>query len=374
MPSSEHHVADRLTEWAPVLYVDPPTSVVTAYRNPGLETSTTLRVLRPGLAQLTPVVLPGMRRPGMVRVTEELVRHRIRSAIRRLGGHAAVRVLASDLPLFERRGAERRVLFATDDFVAGAELMGLPTDQIRHNEARLADTSDLVIAISEPLAEKWRAVGCRVVLVPNGCDTERFAQTDSAPWPEDVHLRKPIAGYAGLINDRIDVELLEAIAVRGRSVLLVGPVTRTFDAHRLDALLGQPSVQWVGQKPFEAMPSYLRTMHVGLTPYGDNPFNRASFPLKTIEYLAAGRAAVSTNLPTARWLGTEHVSLASGPREFADAVEARLEEPLSDAAIAARRAFAAGHSWSARARQFADAIGVGGHATPASAPRKTPAV
>jgi teichuronic acid biosynthesis glycosyltransferase TuaH len=354
---SERHIADRLTEWAPVLYVDPPMSIVAARRHPAM-TGSALRVLRPRLARLTPLVLPGMRRPGMVRVTEGLTRLRIRWAVGRLGGRAAVRVLASSLPVYDRRGGERRVLFATDDFAAGAELMGLPRNQIRRYEARLARESDLVIAVSEPIAEKWRRAGCDVVVVPNGCDAERFAETDNAPWPEDVRLSRPIVGFAGQINDRLDIALLEAVAARGQSVLLVGPIARTFDRHRLDTLLARPNVQWVGRKSFEAMPSYLRAMHAGLTPYTDTPFNRASVPLKTIEYLAAGRAAVSTDLPAARRLGTDHVTLASGPRAFADAVDVRVKEALTNAVVAERRAFAAAHSWSARSRQFAEAIGI----------------
>jgi teichuronic acid biosynthesis glycosyltransferase TuaH len=356
---SEHHIADRLTAWAPVLYVDPPTSILKAYRNPALETFPQLRDVRPGLARLTPVVLPASRRPGVVRVTEELTRLQIRLAIRKLGGRASVRILASDLPVYERRGNERRVLFATDDFSAGSNLGGgVGSDQILRHETRLALESDLVIAISEPIAEKWRAAGCTVMVVPNGCDAERFAQTDAAPWPDDVHLRPPIAGFTGQINERLDLPLLEAVAARGHSLLLVGPVVGQFDVHRLAPLLSRPNVQWVGAKPFEAMPSYLRVMHVGLTPYSNTPFNRASFPLKTIEYLAAGRAVVSVDLPAARWLNTEHLTLTNGTATFVEAVEARFREPLGDAVVTARRRFAAGHSWSVRARQFAEAIGI----------------
>lgn len=357
IPSSEHHIADRLSKWVPVLYVDPPTSLFTVFRHRD-KVGPILRELRPGLARLTPVVLPGLSRPLMVRVTEQLVRLYIRWAIRRLGGDSRVRVVASDLPVFERRSSERRVLFATDDFAAGAELMGLPRDQIRRHEERLARESELVIAISELIGQKWGAMGCKVVVVPNGCDTERFAGTESAPWPKDVGLPTPISGFAGQINDRLDISLMEAVAARGVSVLLVGPITRTFDGRCLDSLLKKPNVQWVGPKSFEHMPSYLRAIHVGMTPYCDTPFNRASCPLKTIEYLAAGRSVVSTDLPAARWLATPHLTIAGEPRAFADAVEARLKEPLSDAVLADRRAFAAAHSWSARASQFANAIGV----------------
>jgi teichuronic acid biosynthesis glycosyltransferase TuaH len=357
VPMPERHVADRLSAWAPVLYVDPPISATTAWRE-GRTTRVGLRVLRPGLARLSSIVFPGARRLGMVRVTEALTVLRIRAAIRRLGARPAVRMLASDLPLFDRHSRERRVLFATDDFLAGAALMGLRGAQIRDHEARLARESDLVIAISEPIAAKWRAMGCRAVVVPNGCDVERFAGTDTAPLPTDVRLESPIAGFVGQINDRLDVTLLEAVAADGRSLLLVGPVSRMADRGRFDRLVARPNVQWLGAKPFDEMPSYLRTIHVGLTPYTDTAFNRASVPLKTIEYLAAGRAVVSTDLPATRSLATDHVTIASAPTAFADAVRARLAEPLTDAIASARRTFAAGHSWSTRSRQLAKAIGV----------------
>lgn len=358
IPCSEHHIADHLTKWVPVLYVDPPTSLLAVFRHRH-KIGPILRELRPGLARLRPVVLPGLSCPLLVRVIEQLVRLYIRWAMCRLGGESRVRVVACDLPMFERRSSERRVVFATDDFAAGAELMRVPRGQIRCHEERLARQSHLVIAISELIAQKWNAMGCNVVVVPNGCDTERFAETESAPWPKDVLLPAPICGFVGQINDRLDISLLEAVAGRGISVLLVGPITRTFDRRRLDCLLKKPNVQWVGSKSFEEMPSYLRTIHVGATPYSDTPFNRASFPLKTLEYLAAGRSVVSTDLPAARWLATPHITIAGGGAQaFADAVEARLKEPLTDAILAERRAFAAAHSWSARANQFAETIGI----------------
>lgn len=354
---SERHIAVRLAERTPVLYVNPPTSGLAAIRGPE-KFNPGLRIIRPGLALLTPIVLPGSRRPVIVRLTEMLTRIQIRAALRRLGGRAAVRVLASDLPVYDMRSTERRVFFATDDMVAGAELMGLHLNQIKAHEVRLARESDLVVAISEPIAAKWRALGCDVAFVPNGCDAERFAETDRAPWPADVHLDGPIAGFVGQINERLDLGLLEMVAARERSVLLVGPIARKYDRRRLDVLLERQNVQWVGPKPFDAMPSYLRTMHLGLTPYADTVFNRASLPLKTIEYLAAGRAAVCTDLPAAHWLHTSHVTLARGSLDFADAVEARLEEPLTDTVVAERQEFARGHSWSKRGREFAVAIGL----------------
>ena len=47
-------------------------------------------------------------------------------------------------------------------------------------------------------------------------------------------------------------------------------------------------VHYVGPVPPEVVPQHLAQMDVCLTPYVNSQFNRASFPLKTMEYLGAG--------------------------------------------------------------------------------------
>ncbi len=154
------------------------------------------------------------------------------------------------------------------------------------------------------------------------------------------------------------MSLLEAVAARGRSLLLVGPASPSFDVGRLESLLSRPNVRWVGSKPFRSLPSYLRAIDVGLLPYGDTAFNRGSFPLKVLEYLAVGRAAVSTDLPAVRWLATDLIEVANKPSDFADAVDRALRIPRSQAVVSARRALASRHGWSIRAEEMAGAIGI----------------
>ena len=97
---------------------------------------------------------------------------------------------------------------------------------------------------------------------------------------------------------------------------------------------------------------------VGLTPYADTAFNRASFPLKTLEYLAAGRAVVSTPLPANDWLGTDLIDIAAGPSRFAARVRRLLAEPATPDLVARRRAFANEHGWDRRARVIAGLAGL----------------
>ena len=122
-----------------------------------------------------------------------------------------------------------------------------------------------------------------------------------------------MVGVVGHLTDRIDISLLEAVVDSGLSLLMVGPRDPRWEPERFERLIASPHVQWVGLKPFAALPGYLRLIDVGITPYQDTAFNRASFPLKTLEYLAAGRGAVSSDLPATRWLQTDLVQVASGP-------------------------------------------------------------
>ena len=365
----EKHIADRLTAYGPVLWVDPPVSPLSPRRNPDVAASLEeprLRLVRPGLARLTPVVLPGMRRPGMQLVTELLARRALHAAVASLGCTVRAVVVACPDVLFGECREQLRVVYATDDFVAGAALMGVGVAHVRRNERRLAEQADLVVGASQSLVDHWSALGRSAVLVANGCDDSLFATTDEATLPGDVDLPRPIAGFIGHLSDRIDVALLEAVAATGRSLLLVGPRQPTFELARVERLLALPNVRWVGPKPFEALPSYMRVIDVGLTPYAGSDFNKASFPLKTLEYLAGGRDVVATDLPAVRWLGSPLITVASGAEQYAAAVVRALDEPRTPVLIAERRALAARHSWSARTAEFAAALGLGAAAAVAS--------
>lgn len=357
----DQHIAGRLARWAPVLYVEPPVSIVSRGRgfrplSPGL--SSRLRGVGDNLAAFTPVVLPPMSRGPMRRVTESLVRVLTAGIVRRLGADVEVAVSASPFPLFGAAGERRRVLYATDDFRAGASLMGVSRSWLAAREDAALTEAHTVIAVSDYLAQVLHARGARdPVVIENGVDYELFAATDEAPLPTDVELPRPIVGFVGHLSDRIDLAVLEAVAATGRSLLLVGPRQGTFKLARVEELFARPNVQWVGPKPFETLPSYLRITDVGLLPYVDSEFNRSSFPLKVLEYLAAGRPALCTSLPAVRSLG-DAVYVADGPEGFVQAVERLVAAPDDPAARAERQKIARGYSWDSVARRFAETIGI----------------
>jgi teichuronic acid biosynthesis glycosyltransferase TuaH len=358
---ADQHIAEHLSRLVPVLYVDPPLSWLTPTRKPETARSLEgprLRLQAPRLARLTPVVQPFPSRRGMGAIATALTRRHLRMAVSRLGGR--VQAVISAWPwnqVFGSCGEQVRAYWAQDDFVGGAVLFGSNAKLLDSGERRVAAKSDLIIAANTVVADTWRSRGRDPVVIPYGADVETYAGVDEAALPPDVELRGPIVGFVGQINDRTDLRLLEAIADRGVSLLLVGPKNPAFEPTRFDALCRRHNVCWVGPKPFGALPGYLRLIDVGIVPYGDNAFNRSSFPLKTLEYLAAGRAVVATDLPAIRWLQTDLIAIASEPGPFAHLVDRLLDEPRTPAVMADRRAFAAQHSWARRAAAIYEAVG-----------------
>ncbi|HUC58434.1 MAG TPA: glycosyltransferase [Streptosporangiaceae bacterium] len=360
MPMGDWHLARALSELAPVLFVDPPMSRLTPLRHPEAAAALArprLTLPEARIARLTPVVAPFPSRPGMAGLTTALTRQYLRRAVSAL--QAKVSALITGWPLYPVRGAcgERASIYwAKDDFAGGAWLLGENARQLGHRERRVAAAADLVVAASPLVASTWKDRGLSPALIPFGTDAAAYLDVDSAPLPADVRLPHPVAGFIGRINERTDLALLEAIADRGRSLLLVGPKEPSFAPGRFAALTARPNVCWTGAKPFRELPGYLRIIDVGLVPYADSAFNRGSFPLKTLEYLAAGRAVVTTDLPAIRWLDTDLIRIAAGPADFASQVDRLAAAGRTPELTARRREFAGTHSWADRARAFHAAI------------------
>jgi glycosyltransferase involved in cell wall biosynthesis len=357
---ADRHLAERLCEHLPVLYVDPPLSHLTPRHRPELRSSLTqprLRVVGPNLARLTPVMPPRGQRRGIVRLTNLLIRHSMSRAVARLGGE--VRALVATwllLDVYGSCGERTTVYWWQDDPGGAAELWGIDRKRALAGERRLAAGADLVVVANEAAIDRWGSRGPRVRCIPYGCDAERFARVDETQPAGDVHLAAPVAGFIGHLNSRTDLALLESVAQRGTSLLLVGPRDPGFATERVDRLLERRNVQWVGPRSFDELPGYLRWIDVGLVPYGDSAFNRWCYPLKTLEYLSAGRPVIATPLPATCSLGSDLVTLATEPAAFADAVELAFPSAHVPGLVEARRAFAGGHSWERRAEAFADAL------------------
>ena len=365
-----------LAKTRPVMWVDPPVPVRRPLRS-GIRTAGTaghgagsaprLEQVGDSLLRLKVSAPPGVTRPFIRRITAWWLERTIRAAVAHIAWEPAAVVSAMPLARFPRKTPGLKIVFLTDDWLEGSRLMGLSRAAIRRVLESNLSQADGIAAVSEELlirlggfrpadapagtataALTSRGAGRRTAhaVIPNGCP-EPPTGMPAAP-------REPAACLVGQLNERLDLDVLEAVQAAGIAMTVIGPRTDRSPAYgrRLDAFLAAENVHWMGQLSADELRGQLTRFGVGLTPYADSSFNRASFPLKTLEYLSAGLAVVSTDMPSARWLNTGLISLHSDPEEFALAVRAALAERTDRERERLRKQFAAGHTWAARAVDF----------------------
>jgi teichuronic acid biosynthesis glycosyltransferase TuaH len=383
IPGADRQMVTCLKRHARVFYVDPPISPATRARS----RNGSRRIVRPRLqviderlTRLTPVVLPGLSRPVVRATTAPILRSQVKAALARQGIRPPVVVSTSLEDMLGYWGdGVLNVLYGTDNYVGGAELMGLSVSRQQAQERRALGKADKVICVTPPLAGRWADLGASPQVVLPGCVVTDLS--DVRPATDIPDLPRPVVGLIGQLSDRLDLDAMAAVADAGFAMLIVGPLNRGWSDPRFKALIDREHVHYVGPVPPAQVPSYLAAIDIGITPYRDTPFNRTAYPLKTMEYLGAGVPAVTSAMATAKWLrddlartagdavADQILALAPDGAGFA-AVVSRVAAAVAEAARPnghngrpglSRQAieFASRHTWAPRADEFAAAIGLG---------------
>ncbi|MDP9001650.1 MAG: glycosyltransferase [Myxococcota bacterium] len=163
-------------------------------------------------------------------------------------------------------------------------------------EAKLFARADVVFTGGQSLYEAKRAKHPRVLSFPSSVDREHFARArdfTSIPEPADQRaITRPRLGYFGVIDERIDLDLIATIADTQPTwqIVMIGPVVKIAQ----ESLPQRPNIHYLGKKPYEDLPTYLSGWDVALMPFALNEATRFISPTKTLEYLAAGKPVVST--------------------------------------------------------------------------------
>ncbi|GAA0297191.1 glycosyltransferase [Kineococcus aurantiacus] len=354
----EQRLAGELARTHDVLFVQPPTAVWT--KGDGLRLPAR-RVPAPGgVRVVTPWVLPASRRRGLHHLNAPVVAATVLAAAvrerRRPRALASAQNVGRPLRALARAFGARTAFLVKDDYVAGAGLVGVPAERLRRGRDRSLALADEVVVVSPRLQRLCAAQGRQAHLVPAGAEL-----TAPATAPLDLPAG-PFAVFLGMVSDRIDLGGFRAVVAAGLDLVVVGPRQPTFTQDGAwRELLGHPRVHWLGPRAPQEVSQVLARASVGLMPYTLSEFNQASFPLKVLEYLAAGLPVVSTRLEALDWLDAPGVSvvddLAADPAKFGEAAVAAAAGDDPSAADA-RREFAGRHTWAARGDRWRDLLGL----------------
>jgi glycosyltransferase involved in cell wall biosynthesis len=166
--------------------------------------------------------------------------------------------------------------------------------QLREREIELFQRAQLVFTGGMSLYAEKRRHHPNVHAFPSSVDAAHFrtARERRVDPPDQLPIARPRLGFYGVIDERFDLVLLEALA-RERpnwQIVLLGPVVK-IDRSTLPRV---SNIHYLGQKEYRELPDYLAGWDVAIMPFAENEATRFISPTKTLEYLAGGRPVVST--------------------------------------------------------------------------------
>jgi UDP-galactopyranose mutase len=199
---------------------------------------------------------------------------------------------------------------------------------LKDRESALLARADLVLTGGQSLYEAKRHQHQNIHPFPSSVDVYHFAQarrvtTDPA---DQAGIPHPRLGFFGVIDERMDVDLLADVAEARPDwhLVMLGPVVKIDRA----MLPSRPNIHYLGSKTYQELPRYIAGWDVALLPFARNEATRFISPTKTPEYMAAGKPVVSTSIrDVVRPYGQQGlVRIADTVDEFVAACEAALAE------------------------------------------------
>jgi glycosyltransferase involved in cell wall biosynthesis len=247
-----------------------------------------------------------------------------RSALERLAGVAVVYDCMDELANFR---------FAPPD--------------ITQRERQLLAHADVVFTGGHALFEAKSRHHDNVHFFGCGVDAKHFGQARSEELEvvqELTRLPKPVLGYFGVIDERLDYGLIERLSqvFADCSIAMVGPLAKV----EPEQLPASANIHWLGQRDYAQLPALVKGFDVCLMPFALNDATRYINPTKTLEYMAAGKPVVSSAVPDVLHNFAQYIAVARSHDEFIAEVRRALTEP-DTARIARALAHADACGWDA---------------------------
>jgi hypothetical protein len=229
-------------------------------------------------------------------------------------------------------------------------------DAMRRRHAALVRSADLVLVTADRLEEQVRAArdpGRPILRSPNAVDLKHFDAAVPRQRPDDMRrfARRPVIGYYGALATWFDYALVDRIAAERPAydiVLLGVDYDRTLSR---SGILRRPNVYFLGPRPYERLPDYLACFDVATIPFVVNDITESTSPIKLFEYMAGGRAIVTTDMRECRKYRS--VAIGRTPEEFIGAIDRALRRK-PDVAMLAAEAYE--NSWARRVDDLARAV------------------
>ena len=203
---------------------------------------------------------------------------------------------------------------------------GAPPELV-HRESELLAVADLVFAGGPKIWRAKREVNPNCFCYGCGVDAEHFGRAldPELRLPDELaDLPHPLFGYIGVVDERIDYDLLAHLAASTKgSLVMIGPWTKVDPTSfpRSNNLL------WLGGRDYSDLPSYAKGFDVCIMPFARNEATRFINPTKALEYMATGRPIVSTPVEDVVAQFSNVIAIAEDASQFAQACACAAVQP-----------------------------------------------
>ena len=240
-----------------------------------------------------------------------------------------------------------------------SQFKGAPPALIER-EYELLEVADVVFCGGRKMRDKRLPFNSNSHFYGTGVDIRHFGAALSpnlAVDPEIAALKGPVLGYFGVVDERIDYELLGALADANPHwhVVMVGPTTKVDPA----TFPKRANLHFIGGRPYAQLPAITKGFSVCLMPFARNEATEYINPTKALEYMATGRPVVSTALDEVKSNFSGVARIARTQSEFIAMCQSEVESP-SDTRIARGIKLAGENTWDAivgkMERHVADAL------------------
>jgi glycosyltransferase involved in cell wall biosynthesis len=226
------------------------------------------------------------------------------------------------------------------------------------SEKILVTKSDLIICTSKELYEQKKLLNPNTFFIPNAADISHSSKVleESLPVHESIAaVPKPVIGYFGTIERRMDFDLLREVihANADKSFVFVGPVS----ADVVPAWFSNiPNLYLKGRMPYQEMPAVIKGFDVAIIPFKRDEVSRTIFPLKLFEYLGSGKPVVITDFnPDLKEFTGDTVPFCENAISFSEALNQALLQD-TPAKQLARMEVAGNNTWEKRLNEISALI------------------
>ena len=166
--------------------------------------------------------------------------------------------------------------------------------ELKDLEQELLDKADIVFTGGVSLYNAKKDRHDNIYAFPSSIDKAHFKRARNlVSTPGDqARIAAPRIGFAGVIDERFDIQLIKEMAERRPDwhLVLIGPVVKIDPA----TLPERDNIHYLGSKSYNELPEYMAGWDIALIPFELNDSTKFISPTKTPEYLAAGIPVIST--------------------------------------------------------------------------------